>query len=91
MWNPYQFAGTPFAADPESGWAYVPAMLFFWILPLSQAAASFMLFHVLLAALAVFVGLFQRCNRPAPVDVDKVKSAWESNRNDKPVVGEAGP
>src|SRR5215475_3593848 len=20
LWNPYQFAGTPFAADPESGW-----------------------------------------------------------------------
>ena len=54
MWNPYQFAGTPFAADPESGWAYLPAMLFFWILPLSQAAASFMLFHVLVAALATY-------------------------------------
>ena len=35
VWNPYQFAGTPFAADPESGWAYLPAMLFFGIVPLA--------------------------------------------------------
>ncbi|MBV9174707.1 MAG: hypothetical protein JOZ81_31985 [Chloroflexi bacterium] len=54
MWNPFQFAGTPFAADPESGWAYLPAMLFFTLLPLPQAAAAYMLFHVLLAALATY-------------------------------------
>ena len=54
MWNPYQFAGTPFAADPESGWAYLPAMLFFAVLPLSQAVASFMLFHVVLASVATY-------------------------------------
>src|SRR3982751_6608776 len=24
-WNPYQFSGTPFAADPLSGWSYLPA------------------------------------------------------------------
>src|SRR5215204_5665301 len=28
-WNPYQFSGTPFAADPLSGWTYLPAMLRF--------------------------------------------------------------
>src|SRR5215212_3287541 len=22
-WNQYQFSGTPFAADPQSGWAYL--------------------------------------------------------------------
>ncbi|MCA1729187.1 MAG: hypothetical protein LC751_07190, partial [Actinobacteria bacterium] len=26
-WNPYQFSGTPFAADPLTGWSYLPAML----------------------------------------------------------------
>ena len=35
MWNPHQFAGTPFAADPESGWTYLPAMLLFTLLPLT--------------------------------------------------------
>jgi hypothetical protein len=54
MWNPYQFAGTPFAADPESGWAYLPAMLLFTGLPLTWAADAYMAFHVLLAGLATY-------------------------------------
>src|SRR6266567_3565130 len=54
MWNPHQFAGTPFAADPESGWAYVPAMLFFTGLPLAAAADAFIAFHVLLAGLSTY-------------------------------------
>jgi hypothetical protein len=54
MWNPHQFAGTPFAADPESGWAYLPATLLFTVLPLTQAANAFLLVHVLLAGLATF-------------------------------------
>ena len=33
-WNPYQFSGAPFAADPLSGWTYLPAMILFTILPL---------------------------------------------------------
>ena len=32
-WNPYQFSGTPFAGDPQSGWMYLPAMLSFALLP----------------------------------------------------------
>jgi hypothetical protein len=28
-WNPHQFGGTPFAADPQSGWMYLPAMITF--------------------------------------------------------------
>ncbi len=28
-WNPHLFSGAPFAGDPESGWMYAPAMLFF--------------------------------------------------------------
>src|SRR5207244_6807465 len=55
MWNPHQFAGTPFAADPESGWTYLPAMLLFSLLPLTQAANAFLLLHVLLAGLATYV------------------------------------
>jgi Bacterial membrane protein YfhO len=28
-WNPHQFGGTPFAADPQSGWMNLPAMITF--------------------------------------------------------------
>jgi hypothetical protein len=38
VWNPHQFSGTPFAGDPESGWTYLPAMLWFTLLPLGAAA-----------------------------------------------------
>jgi hypothetical protein len=54
LWNPYQFAGTPFAGDPESGWAYLPTMLLFTGLPLAAAADAYMAFHVLLAGLSTY-------------------------------------
>jgi hypothetical protein len=53
-WNPYQFSGQPFAADPESGWTYLPAMVLFTVFPLSIAAKTIVLFHVLLAALSMY-------------------------------------
>ncbi|MDP9369549.1 MAG: hypothetical protein M3Q03_14940, partial [Chloroflexota bacterium] len=53
-WNPHQFSGIPFAADPESGWMYLPAMLFFTFLPLAAAAKVWLLFHLLLAGLATY-------------------------------------
>jgi len=53
-WNPHQFAGFPFAADAESGWMYLPAMLLFALLPLAAAAKAWILFHLLLPGLATF-------------------------------------
>ena len=53
-WNPYQFSGTPFAADPLSGWTYLPAMLLFALLPLTAAAQSFVFFHLSLATLSAY-------------------------------------
>ncbi len=53
-WNPHQFSGTPFAADPESGWTYLPAMLSFSLLSLSTAAAVYILAHITLAGLATY-------------------------------------
>jgi hypothetical protein len=53
-WNPHQFSGTPFAADPLSGWTYLPAMLLFTFLPLVAAAKSYMFLHLLLAGLSVY-------------------------------------
>src|SRR5919199_6696862 len=53
-WNPYQFSGTPFAADPLSGWSYLPAMLLFTFLPLVAAVKGFMFLHLLLAGLFTY-------------------------------------
>src|SRR5258708_32239946 len=36
-WNPHTFLGTPFAADPESRWTHLPAMMAFTVLPLERA------------------------------------------------------
>ena len=53
-WNPHQFSGAPFAADPLSGWTYLPAMLLFTLLPLATAAVSYVILHLLLAGLGTY-------------------------------------
>ncbi|MEX2315168.1 MAG: YfhO family protein, partial [Thermomicrobiales bacterium] len=53
-WNPYQFAGAPFAADPQSGWTYLPAMLLFTALPLALAVPAFLTMHLALAGFATY-------------------------------------
>jgi hypothetical protein len=53
-WNIHQFGGAPFAADPQSGWTYLPAMFFFTVFPLALAAKLFIFGHVLLAGLGAF-------------------------------------
>jgi hypothetical protein len=53
-WNPAQFSGAPFAGDPLSGWTYLPAMVFFTLLPVPAAAAGYLLFHLLLAGLSTY-------------------------------------
>jgi len=54
LWNPYQFSGTPFAADPESGWTYLAAMLLFTVLPLGAAANAYLVGHILLGGLGSY-------------------------------------
>lgn len=53
-WNPHQFSGAPFAADPLSGWSYLPAMLLFTLLPLTMAAKVYLFIHPLLAGLFTY-------------------------------------
>ena len=53
-WNPYQFAGAPFAGDPLSGWTYLPAMILFAALPVSAAAKGYLFVHLLLAGLFTY-------------------------------------
>ncbi|MGH2531779.1 MAG: hypothetical protein ACRDJW_05680 [Thermomicrobiales bacterium] len=54
IWNPYWFGGAPFAADPESGWMYLPAMLLFSLLKLPLAIDAFLLLHLLIAGCGAF-------------------------------------
>jgi hypothetical protein len=54
-WNPYQFAGIPFAGDPESGWTYLPAMALFAALPFVTAIKAYILFHFIAKAVASYL------------------------------------
>ena len=54
LWNPYTFGGTPFAADPLSGWMYLPAMLTFTALPCGTAMRGFIVLQPLLAGLGMY-------------------------------------
>lgn len=54
-WNPYTVAGAPFAADPLSGWTYLPAMILFTALPLAPAATAYLLLHPILAAVGAYL------------------------------------
>jgi hypothetical protein len=54
-WNPFQFAGAPFAADPQSGWMYFPAMVIFALFSLALAAPIFILFHLALAGFGTYI------------------------------------
>lgn len=54
-WNPSQFSGAPFAADPQSGWSYLPAMGLFATFPLAVAVPLFIVFHLALAGFSIYV------------------------------------
>ena len=53
-WNPATFSGTPFAANPLSGWTYLPAMVVFTLLPLAPAARVYLALHPLLGAASAY-------------------------------------
>jgi hypothetical protein len=54
-WNPHQFSGAPFAADPQSGWTYIPAMVLFTVLPLGLAVPAFLGLHLMLAGIGTYL------------------------------------
>ena len=54
-WNPHQFSGTPFAADPQSGWWYFPAMAFFTLLNPVDAYVWTIAFHLTLAGISTYI------------------------------------
>ncbi|MCC2626775.1 MAG: hypothetical protein K0S14_425, partial [Thermomicrobiales bacterium] len=54
-WNSHLFSGTPFAGDPESGWMYLPAMLFFSLLAPLAAFKGMVAFQLAAAALSTYL------------------------------------
>jgi hypothetical protein len=54
LWNPHVMAGVPFAADPQSGWMYLPAMALYAALPCEAALPAFIVLQPLIAGLAMF-------------------------------------
>ena len=54
LWNPNEMLGYRFAADPQSGWLYVPPMLLFSVLSPGAAMRAFIVFNPLLAGLGLF-------------------------------------
>ena len=64
--DPYSMAGVPFAADPQTGWMYLPAMLLFTALPAAVAIRWFLVLQPILAGLGVYWFLrAEGTNRPA--------------------------
>ena len=53
-WNPHVFGGVPFAADPQSGWMYLPAMGLYAALPCDVAARWFIVLQPLIAGFGLY-------------------------------------
>ena len=53
-WNPHSMAGVPFAADPQSGWMYLPAMLLFALFSCGFAIRLMIVLQPILAGLGVY-------------------------------------
>ncbi len=54
-WNPHLFGGAPFAGDPQSGWMYLPVMLFFPFLPATAGIKAVVVVQLLVAGLSPYV------------------------------------
>lgn len=54
LWNPFEMLGTPFAADPQSGWLYAPQMLFSWLFGCGGGLRAFIVAQPILGGLGVW-------------------------------------
>ncbi len=65
-WNPHVMGGAPFAADPQSGWMYLPAMALYSTLSCGTALRWFIVLQPLIAGLALYAFLrTEGLSRPA--------------------------
>jgi hypothetical protein len=54
VWNPYEMLGYRFAADPQSGWLYLPpSVLFAWLSP-GVAMRTMVVLHPVMAGLGLY-------------------------------------
>ncbi len=54
LWNPNEMLGYRFAADPQSGWLYVPPMVLFSTLSPGSAIRAFIVFNPMLAGVGLW-------------------------------------
>jgi hypothetical protein len=54
LWNPFAFSGQPFAADPQSGVFYPPALLSYGLFAPATGMVLLVTFHYLLATLSSY-------------------------------------
>ena len=54
LWNPHAFAGQPFAADPQSGVLYPPALIAYGLLDPAHALVALTTFHYLIAVVGAY-------------------------------------
>jgi hypothetical protein len=65
-WNPHVLGGVPFAADPQSGWMYLPAMALYTVLPCAVALPWFITLQPIIAGLGAYAFLrSEAASRPA--------------------------
>jgi hypothetical protein len=65
-WNPSVMAGVPFAADPQSGWMYLPSMVLFSALPCDVAMRAMIVLQPVLAGVGLYAFLrSEGLSRPA--------------------------
>jgi hypothetical protein len=57
LWNPFEMAGYRFAADPQSGWLYAPAMVLFSTLSPGAALRTLIVFNPALEGLGLYAFL----------------------------------
>lgn len=56
-WNPAVFSGTPFAADPQSGWMFLLPMVLYGGLPCGIAAPALLVLTPMIGALGLYLFL----------------------------------
>lgn len=74
-WSSAQFGGAPFAADPQSGWTYLPAMILFSVFPLAVAANAYLVGHIAVAGFATYA--FARVLKISPLGAFAAAVAYE--------------
>ncbi len=73
LWNPHAFAGQPFAADPQSGALYPPALLAYGFLDAPHALVALTTFHYLIAVTRGLRGRAAHRRQPGRLDLRRAR------------------